>query len=373
MRKTRIIFFITTIVLISIGIVMIYSASALYGYERYHDSAYFLKRHMAYLLAGIALMLFVMSVEVSEFQKYTKPIFIVSISLLILLLVPGVSRMAGGAKRWFKIGPFNFQPSEFAKFAAILYLADMLVKRIGRMNKFLHGFVPPIIVIGLFSGLIILQPDLGTAVAIGIVGCLVMFIGGANPRHISLVVVSSLPVLWMLIAKTAYRMRRITAFFDPWNDPRGVGFQIIQSFIALGSGGLFGVGLGQSRQKLFYLPASHTDFIFSIIGEELGLLGTLGVVMLFVIFLWQGAKIIYNSKTHFMQLAGMGLLSMLGLEAMINIAVATGSMPTKGLPLPFISYGGSSLLFNMAAVGFILNIGRDKNQVITNESVKDNR
>lgn len=364
MRRSRVILFITTLLLIVVGVVMIYSASALYAHERYRDSAYFLKRHLMYLFAGLLLTGFVMSLEMTTLHRYARPLFIIAVGLLILLLLPGVSKEIGGARRWFRLGLFNFQPSEFAKFALVIFLADMLSRKKEVIRNFLRGFLLPTFVICFCIGLILLQPDLGTAVAIGVVGCIMLFAAGVRPAHILSLALLSLPALYLLIFRVSYRRKRIAAFLNPWGDPQGIGFQIIQSFIALGAGGLFGVGLGASKQKLFYLPAGHTDFIFSIIGEELGLLGTFGILLLFIIFFWQAAKLVYNASSSFMQLAGVGLLSMIALEAVINIAVVTGSMPTKGLPLPFISYGGSALLFNMASVGVILNIGRDKNQSV---------
>jgi cell division protein FtsW len=215
-----------------------------------------------------------------------------------------------------------------------------------------------IMVLGMVSGLVLLEPDLGTAVTIACISIIMMFVAGARISHIISLVLASLPVLYFMLFSVPYRKKRMMIFLNPWSDTRGTGFQIIQSFIALGSGGLLGVGLGQSKQKLFYLPASHTDFIFSIIGEELGLLGTASIVILFTVFVWQGMKIAFKTLGTFEKLTSMGIVSLIAIEAIINIGVTAGALPTKGLPLPFISYGGSGLVFHLAAVGLLLNIAK---------------
>lgn len=358
MRSVRSYIFLIVALLVSIGIVMIYSASAIYADEKMGDSLYFLKRHLIYLAIGLAMMLLVMSLDINRLKRLSKPIMILSIALLILVLVPGIGRETAGARRWFRFGPVNFQPSEFAKVAIILYLADMVSRKESVMKSFLYGFVPPIMVLGLVVGLILLEPDLGTALTISIIAILILFAGGISLSYIFAFFLASLPALYLLLFSIPYRRKRIMAFLNPWADKKGTGFQIIQSFIALGSGGLLGVGLGQSRQKLFYLPASHTDFIFSIIGEELGFLGSASVVTLFILFIWQGMKVAFHSTGVFERLLGLGIVSLIALEAVINIGVTCGALPTKGLPLPFISYGGSGLIFHMMAVGLLLNVAK---------------
>ena len=345
-------------VLISIGIIMIYSASAIYANEKMHDSLYFLKRHLIYLAAGIFMMLLAMAVDIQALRRFAKPIMAFSIILLILVLVPHIGRETAGARRWFKVGPLNFQPSEFAKIAVLIYIADLLARKEKTIKSFLHGYLPPILVLGFVLGLVLLEPDLGTAIAISVIGMLMLFVSGVRPLYILASLLASVPALYVLLFRVPYRRKRMMIFLNPWSDKRGAGFQIIQSFIALGSGGLFGVGLGQSRQKLFYLPASHTDFIFSIIGEELGLLGAAGVVILFIIFVWEGMKITFKAEGRFEKLLSMALVCLIALEAVINIGVTAGVLPTKGLPLPFISYGGTSLMFHLTAVGLLLNIAK---------------
>ena len=240
----------------------------------------------------------------------------------------------------------------------MIYLADLLSRKEKTIRSFLHGYLPPVLVLGLVLGLVLLEPDLGTAIAISTVGMIMLFVSGVRPLYIFASILASIPALYMLLFRVPYRRKRMIIFLNPWSDKRGAGFQIIQSFIALGSGGLLGVGLGQSKQKLFYLPASHTDFIFSIIGEELGFLGAASVVVLFILFVWEGMKITFRAYGQFEKLLSMALVCLIALEAVINIGVTAGALPTKGLPLPFISYGGTSLIFHLTAVGLLLNIAK---------------
>ena len=276
----------------------------------------------------------------------------------MLVLIPGISREVSGARRWFRFKFISFQPSELAGMAIIIYIADFISRKDKVIKTFLRGFLPPVCVLGLCTLLILLQPDLGTALAIGVVVFIVLFVSGVRVSYLLSIILVSLPILYILIFSVPYRKMRILSFLNPWLDPKGSGFQIIQSQIALGSGGIFGVGLGHSKQKLFYLPAAHTDFIFSIIGEELGLIGTLGVIILFMIFIQQGLKIIKHASDKFGYFLSLGLVSMISLKAIINVSTSCGLLPTKGLPLPFISYGGSSLIFDMLSLGLLLNIGR---------------
>lgn len=358
MRDVRISILIITIILLSIGIVMIYSASAIYADSAMNDSLYFLKRHLIYLAVGMVAMFVAMSTDIYRIQKLSRPALMLAILLLVLVLVPHIGRETGGAKRWFRLGVINFQPSEFAKLAIIIYIADMVSRKKNIMKVFLYGYLPGIIVMGAIVGLVLLEPDLGTAITIAMIVIIMMYAGGIRVSHILAFFLASLPALYILMFSVPYRRKRIMAFINPWADKRGTGFQIIQSFVALGSGGLFGVGLGQSRQKLFYLPASHTDFIFSIIGEELGFLGSAVVVILFALFLWQGMKIVFKAIGTFERLLSLGIVSLITLEAVINIGVTSGALPTKGMPLPFISYGGSGLIFHLIAVGLLLNVAK---------------
>jgi len=310
------------------------------------------------LFIGAILTFLVMIMDYRKFREYAKPLLLLSIVLLVLVLVPGISREVAGARRWFRFKFLSFQPSELANLALIIYVADFIERKSNYIKHFIRGFLPLMCVLGVCALLILVEPDLGTTVALCVVVFIMLFIAGVRAEYLLSVILVSLPALYLLIFSVPYRRSRMLAFINPWLDPRGSGFQIIQSQIALGSGGIFGVGLGHSRQKLFYLPAAHTDFIFSIIGEELGLIGTLAVIILFIIFIQQGLKIIKNTVDKFGYFLALGLVLMISFKAIINIGVSCGVLPTKGLPLPFISYGGSSFIFDMVSVGILINIAR---------------
>jgi len=341
MRTIRISIAAIMTFLISIGIVMIYSSSGVYALKELGDASYFLNRHLLFLLIGFLLMCAVMALDYRDLQNIAKPLILLAIVLLVLVLIPEIGKSIYGARRWFRVGTFSFQPSEFVKLVMMIYVADFLTRKQNRIGHFWRGFVPIMVVLGIICSLILKQPDLGNAVLIGIIVLIMIFIAGAKFKHLALLALISLPAIYFLIVKVPYRMKRIIAFWDPWQDAQGVGFQLSQSQIALGSGGIFGVGLGKSVQKLFYLPAAHTDFILSIIGEEMGLIGTLSVVLLFTAFIWQGARIAKRTIEPFGYFLSTGIVVMLGLQAAVNIGVSIGALPTKGLPLPFISYGGS--------------------------------
>lgn len=357
-RTTRINLFTISFILICIGIVMIYSASSIYAMERYKDSFFFLKRHLSFLIIGAILTLIVMSIDYKRLREWSKPLLILSLLLLVLVLIPGIGREVSGARRWFRLKFISFQPSELANIAVIVYMADFISRKGDQMREFWKGFIPPVVILGITTLLIVVQPDLGTVLALGTVVFIMLFVSGVRVSYLFSVILSSLPMLYLLIFNVPYRRQRIMAFLNPWADPKGSGFQVIQSQIALGSGGIFGDGLGHSRQKLFYLPAAHTDFIFSIIGEELGLLGTVAVIILLIIFIQQGLKIIKNTSEKFGYFLSLGLVLMISFKAIINIGVSCAILPTKGLPLPFISYGGSSFIFDMISVGILMNIAR---------------
>jgi len=358
LKDTRNSIFMITAVLVAIGIVMIYSASAIYAYEKFGDNLYFLKKHLVYLTIGLVMMFAAMAVDISTLKNMAKPVMAVSVVLLAAVLIPHIGHETAGARRWFRMGPINFQPSEFAKIAAIIYIADIMSRKKNVAKNLVTGYLPPAMVLACIVGLILLEPDLGTAVAIFVIGMIMLYVSGVRGFYIVASVLASLPLLFIMLFKVSYRKKRMLAFLNPWADKRGTGFQIIQSFIALGSGGLLGVGLGQSKQKLFYLPASHTDFIFSIIGEELGFVGTASVVILFILFVWQGMKVVFRAAGDFEGLVALGVVLLIALEAIINIGVTAGALPTKGLPLPFISYGGSALVFHLMAVGLLLNAAK---------------
>jgi len=358
MRSLRISLSIITVILICIGVVMIYSASSIYSLDTYHDSAFFLKRHLIFVLIGFILTFFVMAFDYRKLKEISKPLLLIALVLLCFVLVPGLGRQVAGARRWFRLGIISFQPSELASLALIIYIADFLTRKKDQLKNFWKGYLPPMMAMGFSVVLILMQPDLGSALALSIVVFLMLFVAGVNLKHLGLVLISAIPLLYVLIFSVPYRRARIVSFLNPWADPHGSGFQIIQSQVALGSGKLFGLGLGHSKQKLFYLPAAHTDFIYSIIGEEIGLLGTLVIVALFILFIIKGLKIVSLIEDRFGYFLGLGIVLMLSFKAVVNMGVSTGILPTKGLPLPFISYGGSSLVLDMVCVGLLLNISR---------------
>ncbi|MBU1727198.1 MAG: putative lipid II flippase FtsW [Candidatus Omnitrophica bacterium] len=357
-RNNRVNLFTITVILICIGVVMIYSSSSIYAWERYKDSFYFLKRHMSFLFVGLIFMFLVMLFDYRKLRKYARPLLFISLFLLVLVLIPGIGREVSGARRWFRFKILSFQPSELASLAVLIYVADFIARKGEVIKNFLKGFLPPMCVLGVTALLILIEPDLGTTMALGVVVLIMLFVAGTRLSYLLSLILASLPALFVLLFSVPYRRARMLSFINPWADPKGTGFQIIQSQIALGSGGVFGVGLGHSKQKLFFLPAAHTDFIFSIIGEELGLIGTLGVIFLFVLFIRQGIKIIKNAQDKFGYFLALGLVLMITLKAVINIGVSCGVLPTKGLPLPFISYGGTSLMFDLVSVGILINIAR---------------
>jgi cell division protein FtsW len=350
--------FFSIITLLGIGIVMVFSASAVSAYVHFNDSYYFLKRQLIWALAGLILMIFFMQIDYHIWRKWAKPAFFATIILLVLVLIPGLGKVVNGARRWIDLKLFALQPSEMAKLSMVFFMAESLTRQQDRITNFMKGLVPHLLVLLVVFGLILKEPDLGTALAIGGTVFLMFFASGAKIIHLgSLVGLGVIGVITAIIAEP-YRMRRITAFADPWQDPLDTGYHIIQSLYALGSGGLFGLGLGRSREKFLYLPEPHTDFIFAILGEELGFIGTVTVVLLFFLFAWRGYKIAISAPDTFGSILAAGLTTMISLQAMMNIAVVTASMPVTGIPLPFVSYGGSALLFTMAGVGVLLNISR---------------
>lgn len=359
MNKDAKIVFIALSFLVMIGVVMIYSSSAVFAFNKYGDSLYMVKRHLVYIAVGVGAAVFFMSVSSEAIKNYSRAGLIGAILLLIAVLVPGIGNESGGARRWIRLLGTGFQPSEIAKLALIIYLADLTARKKYLMHTVRYGFIPPLFIIGLMGGLVFMEPDMGTAVSLFFIGFILLFTAGSKIKHLIIISAAMIPALCFAVLSAPYRFRRVMTFFDPWKDPSGAGFQLIQSLIALGSGGSFGVGLGASRQKLFYLPESHTDFIFSIIGEELGFLGTSFVLMLFVLLIWFSLKVAFKLKDKFRSQVVLGIAAMIAFEVIVNIGVSIGVLPTKGLPLPFISFGGSSLVCHMAAMGIFFNISRE--------------
>lgn len=343
--------------LLGIGIVMVFSASSNRTFVSVGDPYYYLKRQTLWLLVSIGAMVFAMNFDYWHLRRLARPIFVASLVLLVIVLIPGLGTGVHGARRWIGVGVARFQPSEFEKLALTVFLASLLCEK-GRARSFRRGILPVVAIAGLIFGLILLQPDLGTAVACAGTIAVMLFVAGAKLWHLGGLMLASVPVLYLAIFSAEYRRRRFFSFFNPWADPLDTGFHIIQSLYALGSGSLFGLGLGQGRQKFWYLPEQHTDFIFSVLGEELGFVGGAAVVLLFLFLAWRGLRIAVRAPDGFSCLLAAGLTSMIVLQAAVNIGVVTASIPVTGIPLPFISHGGSSLIFTMTGVGILLNISR---------------
>jgi cell division protein FtsW len=320
------------------------------------DNYYYLKRQGMFCLVGLFFFICTKNLPSTFYQKMVYPILGISFLLLILSLVPGVGTRVGGASRWLRFAGFSFQPSELAKLSLAFYLAYSIAKKGPEMSSFSKGLFPHLAVGGAFMILILLQPDLGTTVIIGAWLLIILFVGGVRIVHLISLVLLSFPALLWLVWKADYRLKRWWAFLNPWEDPQGLGFQIIHSFLAFGSGGVLGVGLGNGKQKLFYLPEPHTDFILSIVAEELGLLGVTAIVLLFGILVIRGIQIALDASDLYSSYLALGISCFLGLQVLINMGVVVGLLPTKGLTLPFISYGGSSLVVTLIGVGILCNI-----------------
>jgi cell division protein FtsW len=340
--------------LAAFGVVMVYSAGAVFAAKKYGDATYFLKRELIYAILGLGALSLATRVDYSVYRRLAYPLLFVSLGLLAAVLKIG-SR-AGGAIRWFRAGPLSFQPSELAKFAICVYLAYLLARKAEKVRVFSVGFLPPLLITGLMMVLLLKQPDLGTAAIFGAVALGLLFVAGTRTSYLILAVLVAAPAGWQFIVSTPFRMRRMLAFLDPWAFRRDVGYQITESLISVGSGGVTGLGLGDGRQKLFFLPEAHTDFILSIVGEELGLMGVLFVIGAFGVLVWRGYRTAFRARDVFGAYLAFGITTMFGLQALVNIGVVLGSLPTKGLPLPFISYGGTSLVMSLFAAGVLANI-----------------
>ena len=347
---------LTTLSLVALGIAMVYSASSMVAQERFGDQYHFLKRQGAFALLGLLFMLLLMRSNYQRLNRLSPPFLVLAFLLLIVVLFPPFQLKVGGISRWLRLGGFTFQPSELAKLALALYLARFFSKREYRADRFITGFLPPLLIGAAMAALVMAEPDFGNAALLGLLALTLLFLSGSRLTHLGFTAMAALPLLLWLAEGTAYRRQRILAFLDPWRDPMGSGFQIIQSYLAFALGGVFGVGLGGGRQKLFYLPEAHTDFIASVIGEELGLIGLLLILIAFGVIVVRGLKISLNSPDPFGYYLGLGLTLIIAIQAAINLGVATGLFPTKGLTLPFLSYGGSSLVINLMAVGLLLSI-----------------
>jgi cell division protein FtsW len=342
--------------LVGVGIVMVYSASSALALKKFGTSYYFLKKQTVFALLGIVVMVVSCHIPYRLFRSLTYPMLILAIMFLAVILFSGFGYSAGGAKRWFRIAGFTFQPSEFARFALVIYLAYSMSRKIDRIKEFNVGFLPHVLVLALFAVLIILQPDFGSVAIFGAITWIMLFVGGVRITYLLGSMVLVLPAAYYMMTGADYRIGRIMSFMNPWQYSGDKGYQVIHSLLAFGTGGIWGAGIGKGYQKLFYLPEPHTDFIFSVIGEELGLLGVLIILGLYIVILWRGISIARNSSDAFGSFVAVGLTSAMGLQICVNMGVALGLLPTKGLTLPFLSYGGTSLLMNMASIGVLMNI-----------------
>jgi cell division protein FtsW len=370
--------------LVCIGILMVYSSTVLISMSKYSNSYHFLLSHIITVFVGITALVILSRID---YRNLRRPLFhiasfqvslihillLVAMILLLLVFVPGIGISAKGARRWIRLWPTTFQPSEFVKIVMVIFLADYMDKNLHRMKDIRYGIIIPVGVMGLFQGVIMFQPDFGAVMSIGILTVGLLILGGLRLRYIGCMLLFAIPVAYKLATSASYRVKRITCFTDPWKEPLGCGFQLVQSFIAFGNGGLTGLGLGGSKQKLYFLPEVHTDFIYSLIGEELGLIGAVSVLALFFYLFIKGVKVAGKTNDSFSYFLTLGLTMMIGVQVIINFAVTTGLMPTKGLPLPFISYGGSSLLINLAAVGILINISKNnEGRTMENRTYVDN-
>ncbi len=351
---------IITIVLALVGLVMVFSASAVVAGNRFHDPGYFLKRQLAWLAFGFLLLHLASHIDYVWWKRLSIPLLGLTVLLLVMVLIPSLGVSAKGARRWLRLGSISVQPAEIAKLVAVMYLAAYLAKKEDRLTGFLSGLAPALLIIGVLGGLVLLEPDLGTVVVMGSVAIGLLFLGGARLSHLLSLGLCAVPVVLVLVLSSSYRRQRLMTFLAPWKDASDAGFQITQSFLAFGSGGLFGVGLGEGKQKLFFLPEAHTDFVLALVGEELGLVGTGVIILLFALFAIRGFQVAARARMPFGRYLGMGITLLIGVQALINACVVTGLVPTKGLTLPFVSYGGSSLVTCMFGVGILLNISRDR-------------
>jgi cell division protein FtsW len=349
--------FTATLLLVCTGIVMVYSASAVMAMQRFQNPYLFLVKQVAWALIGLAALPIVMRVD---YRNYRQPAVIwtalgvVGLALVAVLFAPRVN----GATRWIGLGPLGIQPSELAKIAVILFMAALLERRMERIDEVGYSLLPIGVVLGAVVALVLAEPDLGTAACIVMIAAMMVFAAGISYRYLIGLVLAGVPAVYFLVVTSDYRMRRVTAFLDPWADPLGDGWQMIQSMIAVGTGGVFGRGLMGGVQKLFYLPEPHNDFIYSVIGEELGLIGTTLVLACFCVIAWRGLRTAVRAPDRFGAFLAIGLTTMVAFQAFFNISVVLGLLPPKGIPLPFVSAGGSSLLINLVGMGILLNVSQ---------------
>ncbi len=349
----------TIIALVAFGVVMVYSSSAVFAYQKYGSGQHFLVRQAIFAAVGLLLIVGLARYDYHRLRALTYP-FLAGSLMLVFVTATVLGKSGGGATRWIALGPINVQPSEFAKLALVMWLAYSLAKKSERIKTFTIGFLPHLLMASILMGLCLRQPDFGSAVMIGVITFVLLFTAGAKLGYILGAGILSAPVLYWLIAGSEYRMRRITAFLEPFEHRFDIGYQVAESLISFGAGGVSGVGLGDSRQKLFFLPEAHTDFITAIVGEELGFVGIALLVAVFMLVIYRGLWIAFRAADEYGSLLAVGITLSIGVQALTNFGVAMGLLPTKGLGLPFVSYGGSALVANCVAMGILLNISRPR-------------
>jgi cell division protein FtsW len=347
---------ISTITLLALGLTMVFNASTVMAQSQYQDPYFFIKRQALYALLGLGVLFLGRAINYHCYQRLAYPFLFITLICLILVFVPGIGGKVRGAARWIRLGPFNLQPSEFAKLAIALFLAYSLTKKQEKMKFFSIGFLPHMVIAGIFIVLVGVEPDFGTAITIAAIVFTMLFVGGTRLTHIMLALGSGVGLATIMVLRDPKKLGRVFSYLDPWKYGQDVGYQLKQSLLAIGSGGLWGLGPGQSRAKLFYLPDAHTDFIISIFSEETGFLGVMVVLTLLAILVYRGFLLSFRAQDSFGSYLALALTLLIGLPAVINLGVVSGIFPTKGLSLPFLSYGGSSLLANLLAVGILLNI-----------------
>jgi cell division protein FtsW len=343
------------VVLTCFGVVMVYSASSIMAEKKFHDSFFFLKRQSVFALLGFIVMYIAMRTDYHFWHKAAVPVLLICLASLVLVFIPGIGGSVKGATRWIRFPGFNFQPAELAKLALIIFMAYSLDRKREQI-RWVKGLIPYMLILMLMIGLLMIQPDMGSSMTLAGVAMVMLFAGGMRISHVISIFLFSAPFVYYAIRHKEYRWRRITSFLNPWADPGNTGFQIIQSWLAFGTGGIGGQGLGEGKQKLFYLPEAHTDFILSVIGEELGFIGTVTVAAMFFLLVHRSIRVAVYAEDNFGRFLALGIAVLLGAQAFVNIAVVMGLLPTKGLALPFISYGGSSLILSLLAIGILLNI-----------------
>jgi cell division protein FtsW len=358
-RKLKIdrVLFTATLLLICVSVVMVYSASAVVALERFQQPYLFLTKQALWSVLGLAVLVVAMRVD---YRTYRNEAFIWCLLALVVLMLVGVlfSAPINGTRRWFAVGGLGIQPSELAKVACVFFTALMLERRMHRIDDLSYSLLPIGLILGLVVALILLQPDFGTSISLALVIAVMVFAAGLHYRYFVGLALAALPAIYIVLVSAPYRRRRLLAFWDPWADPLGDGFQIIQSLVAVGTGGVFGRGLMAGVQKLFYLPEPHTDFIYAVISEELGLVGATAILICFCVIAWRGLRIAARAEDTFGSFVALGLTTMIAAQAFVNISVVLGLMPTKGIPLPLVSFGGSSLLINLLGMGVLLNISQ---------------